>query len=153
DFAIATISGVPPAVALSPRNGLFSECLSLDTRVGQYENSPAFLLCTNGVSWYAIPFRIKPAFGQTSEYVSHSPAKDAWWVFHEYKPGAAPRSHCANDPKHVEPESRALARDSDSWPGVARIGAGESSTDEVNRLEFCAAELSDVAIALYMRPV
>jgi hypothetical protein len=51
--------------------------LSAVVSVGNNPDSVASVRRTNGGSWYAMPFRIKPERGQVSENTLNSPSKQS----------------------------------------------------------------------------
>jgi hypothetical protein len=77
--------------------------------------------------WYAVPLRVIPECGQVAEYVSHSPSKQPWDVFHENEPG----SYVANGPLECWPEPPAICL-RESFAGEADGLAGESTANKVS---------------------
>ena len=109
--------------------------------------------CANGRSGNAVPLRIIPERGQVSENVSKSPSKQSCDVLHE----DVARSHLANDPGELGPQSAALAADAGASSGNADVLAGESAADEVNAQPFrgkmLRGQLAHVVEYVDIRPV
>ena len=123
---------------------------SFATGVGHNEDAIANVRRANGGSGNAIPFRVIPALGQLSENgsefsgVSQEPCN----VLHE----DVARSHLANEPSEFRPEPSVICV-TESFPGDADGGTRESSAEEIDRFEVCAADLCDVVIAGHVWPV
>ena len=83
---------------------------------------------TNGGSWYAVPFCIKPERGQVSKNSVKPPSKQSCDVLHDDVAG----SKFANDSGVILPEAAAFALNSDAVAGAADVLAGEAAADDIN---------------------
>jgi len=130
--------GHSPCRAIAPKVGLSAAPelaerlkklpLSTVTGVGNNPNPVPLVRRTNGGSWNAVPFRIKPERGQVPENaVEPSPAKRAD-VLHDDVEG----SKLANKTGVLEPETRSLARKPRALPRDADVLAGEAATDDID---------------------
>jgi hypothetical protein len=77
------------------------------------------------------------------------PNKEAWHVLHEHPSG--PRT--ANNAGELSPQARASTFNTFSLSGEADILAGETSADEIDRLELFRVNRADVFIAFHLRPM
>jgi hypothetical protein len=74
----AAASGIPPSAYL------FVLSLALShVGVGHNPYPVAFMRCTNGASWYAVPFRVIPERGQVPKNSLKPPVNESCDVFHD----------------------------------------------------------------------
>jgi len=103
----------------------------------------------NGTSGYAVPLRVIPERGQVPENSAHSSSKQSCDVFHDDVAG----SKLANESGIFGPKTRAGAVDAGASAGEAEVLAGETSTEDVDRLGLDGGELADIGVARDVRPV
>src|SRR5262245_2472056 len=108
---------------------------------------------TNGVSRYAMPFRVIPERGQVSENVAQPSIKQRCGVFHDDKSG----SNFANNSGVLFPKSTVNAVQSGAGTDLGNVLAGETAANSVNGNSICpqtvGGELAHVAIASDCRPL
>jgi hypothetical protein len=103
DLAASAIVGRSTA----PDDGLwFILSVAQASGVGQDEESLPLVARSHGSRAEHVPFRIKPARSQVSEYVSKPSSKEAWDVLQEDEA----RSHLANDSGDVGPDPPLVLR-------------------------------------------
>lgn len=148
--------GFPPRIA--GRSGLLRRSsaglpaprfASLAFGVGNEEQPITLVRGTEGDRRYAIPVRVIPARGQVPENVAHPPIKESCHVFHDEVSG----SHHANGSHHLPPESRAGPGQAGAEPGMAKVLARETATQDVDGLKLSIVHLRDVLAALGLGPV
>jgi hypothetical protein len=74
------------------------------------------------------PLRIIPHRGQVPENSSKPARSEHWGVFHEHEA----RSHFANQPSHLSPQSASLSVNACAFAGCADVLTWESTTHNVN---------------------
>jgi len=141
------ISGSDP-VAFGLRLPPFTVLASLASGVGQYPDAVSSVRGTNGGSWYAVPFRIKPERGQVSENVAQPSTKQRCHVLHD----DVSRSSHANDASHFTPKSAALPGKTGPASSKADVLAWEAAADDI-AFVFIALVLLHIVIDRNLWPM
>jgi hypothetical protein len=93
------------------------------------------------------PLRIEPEFGQRPENNIKPPASDCWDVLHEDES----RSHLANDPVHLPPETAALSCEARAFSRDRDVLAREAPGEDIDSPSPCGpVELGNVIVDLHL---
>jgi len=94
---IERLTALPNSLPLGPARRAFGT--HIPCGVGHNPDPISSVRRTNGGSWYAVPFRIKPERGQVSENTLKSPSKQSCDVLHDDVAG----SYLANNSGVLRP--------------------------------------------------
>jgi hypothetical protein len=96
-----------------------------------------------------MPLRIKPDFGQVSEYGYEPSSSESWDVFNDHPSGP----NCANDPSELVPKTGPSTGEASTLSGNADVLAGETTADEVNAPLALRRERPHIFVLRDFRPV